>query len=68
MIADQRYDQIMLGQTAEFSVAISRQLVDQFADVSGDKSPLHVSDEYARSTSFGERVVHGALISSFFRD
>jgi NAD(P)-dependent dehydrogenase (short-subunit alcohol dehydrogenase family) len=42
-------------------VRISVEDMDLFAAASGDVNPLHVSQEYARSTPFGERVVYGAL-------
>ncbi len=32
-----------------------------FAAASGDRNPLHLSDEYARKTPFGEPVVYGML-------
>ena len=32
-----------------------------FADVSGDRNPLHLDAEYARGSAFGERVAHGVL-------
>lgn len=66
MIAELSYAKIVLGQTAEFSVTITESLVTEFTTVSGDISPLHVSDEYAVTTPFGKRVVHGLLIGSFF--
>jgi len=38
----------------------SHDLLERFAASSGDFSPLHMSDSYARATPFGQRVVHGA--------
>ncbi len=35
-----------------------------FAGVSGDFNPMHTDAEYAKSTQFGQRVAHGALIFS----
>jgi len=35
-----------------------------FAGLSGDFFPLHVDEEFAKSTPFGRRVAHGALIFS----
>src|SRR5262249_16762839 len=32
-----------------------------FSAVSGDRNPLHLSEEYAERTSYGQRVVFGAL-------
>jgi acyl dehydratase len=32
-----------------------------FAGISGDLNPMHVNEEYARTTPFGARVAHGLL-------
>ena len=50
----------------EFSVKITESLVNDFAKISGDYSPLHMDIEYASTTSFKKRVVHGMLLASFF--
>lgn len=36
-----------------------------FAGVTGDRFPLHTSEEFARSTPFGTRVAHGLLGLTF---
>ena len=38
----------------------------KIAKISGDYSPIHMDIEYASTTSFKKRVVHGMLLASFF--
>ncbi len=35
--------------------------IHAFAELSGDRNPLHLDDSYASATPFGGRVAHGAL-------
>ena len=60
------YDEIEIGLKKEFSVEITESLVNEFARISGDHSPIHMNNEYASTTSFKKRVVHGMLLASFF--
>lgn len=57
---------LKLGQTAEFVVEITAELVERFAELSGDRNPLHMDEAYARTTPAGERIAHGLLGASFF--
>jgi acyl dehydratase len=41
------------------SITVTGEMIDKYADVSGDHTPLHVDDAYARKSHFGERVAHG---------
>jgi NAD(P)-dependent dehydrogenase (short-subunit alcohol dehydrogenase family)/acyl dehydratase len=46
------------GQT---SISFTEQDLVVFSEASGDRNPLHLSQEYARSTSYGQPVVFGCL-------
>lgn len=53
-----------LGKIAEFSKTISESDVYLFAGISGDLNPLHVNEEFAKTTKFKKRIAHGMLSSS----
>ena len=59
------FDEIDIGLTKEFQIIITESMVNNFANVSGDFSPIHIDEEYAKTTSFGKRVAHGMLLASF---
>tara|TARA_A100001037_G_C15033777_1_gene582230 strand:- start:310 stop:741 length:432 start_codon:yes stop_codon:yes gene_type:complete len=59
------FDQIEIGLTKEFNITITQSLVDDFAKISGDFSPIHTNEEFAKTTKFGRKIVHGMLLSSF---
>tara|TARA_A100001037_G_C14779869_1_gene469875 strand:- start:140 stop:571 length:432 start_codon:yes stop_codon:yes gene_type:complete len=59
------FEQIEIGLTQEFVLTITQSMVDDFAKISGDFSPLHMSDDYAKSTKFEKKIIHGMLLASF---
>ena len=60
------FDDITIGTKKKFNVTITEEVVNDFAKLSGDYNPLHMNKEFAASTSFKKRVVHGMLLASFF--
>ncbi|MGB9950881.1 CBS domain-containing protein [Haloarcula sp. Atlit-7R] len=56
--------QVAVGDTVEFSKSLTEQDVQTFAEVSGDTNRLHLDADYAVSTRFGRRIVHGTLVGS----
>ena len=60
------FDEIELGMQKSFKVDISKNMLDAFGRDTGDHNPLHMSEEYASSTSFKKRVCSGMFLSSFF--
>lgn len=53
-----------VGQSATISKAFSQQDVQKFAELSLDINPIHLNKEYAKTTIFGNSIVHGFLYGS----
>jgi 3-hydroxybutyryl-CoA dehydratase len=53
-----------VGTRAESIRTITDADIIQFADVSGDRNPVHLDAEYASQSLFGDRIVHGFLTGS----
>jgi NAD(P)-dependent dehydrogenase (short-subunit alcohol dehydrogenase family)/acyl dehydratase len=51
---------LKVGLAAEFEREISEADVREFGNQSGDLNPLHLDAEYARTTTYERRIVHGA--------
>ena len=60
------FDEIELGMQKSFKVDISKNMLDAFGRDTGDHNPLHMSEDYASSTSFKKRVCSGMFLSAFF--
>ena len=56
---------LALGMTVSIQNTVAEQDVVDFARVSGDHNPLHMNDEYAKTTQFKGRIAHGALTASY---
>ena len=55
---------LKVGDAAEVSKTIADEDVRAFAELTGDRNPVHLDDEYAASTRFGRRIAHGMLGAS----
>jgi 3-hydroxybutyryl-CoA dehydratase len=56
--------ELAVGESAEFAKTISESDVYLFAGITGDLNPVHVDEEFAKTTRFGARVAHGPLTFS----
>ncbi|WP_310391670.1 MaoC family dehydratase [Hymenobacter sp.] len=52
---------LALGDTASLRKTITDADVRQFAELSLDSNPLHLDEEYAARSRFGQRISHGLL-------
>ena len=59
-----RFDELSVGQTAVISETITDSHITRFADLSGDRNPLHLDDAWAAKTRFGGRIAHGAFTAA----
>ncbi|HKR88063.1 MAG TPA: MaoC family dehydratase [Phenylobacterium sp.] len=59
------FEDLTEGQSAEMTRVASAAVVEAFAEVSGDVNPVHLDEAYARTTSFGGRIAHGALAAAY---
>lgn len=64
-VSSMTFESIKLGQTVQFEIKIDEITLNDFAKLSGDYNPLHMNDDYAKSTKFGKRVCHGMLLASY---
>ena len=60
-----KYDDIELSTVKFTEVEVTRECVDLFAQASGDTNPIHMDEEYAKTTRFGGCIAHGMLSAGF---
>ena len=56
-----KFEEIEVGQSAEFTKSISDEDVMSFAKITGDFNPVHVDEVAASNSQFGGRIAHGML-------
>jgi len=54
---------IKIGDSASLTKRFHAEEVKLFSELSLDKNPVHLNSEYASTTRFKRRIVHGILVS-----
>jgi acyl dehydratase len=52
---------VTVGQRASRRLTLTPEHVEKFAEISGDRNPLHFDESFAAATTFGRLVVQGGL-------
>lgn len=60
-----KFEDMSVGMTHQTEHVITEKDIELFAEVSGDRNPLHMDEEFAKKTPFGQRIAHGALTASY---
>jgi 3-hydroxybutyryl-CoA dehydratase len=58
------FEDLSLGMTERLIKTVSSSDVVGFAEVTGDRNPIHLSEHFAAKTSFGTRIAHGLYTAS----
>jgi 3-hydroxybutyryl-CoA dehydratase len=56
---------LSVGLSASMSKTVTVQDIELFAQVSTDTNPVHLDDEFAKTTLFKGRIAHGMLSAGF---
>lgn len=58
------FEDLSVGLTERLSKVIDASDVVGFAEVTGDRNPIHLSEHFAAKTPFGTRIAHGLYTAS----
>jgi 3-hydroxybutyryl-CoA dehydratase len=58
------FEDLSLGMTERLSKTIASSDVVGFAQVTGDRNPIHLSEHFAAKTQFKKRIAHGLYTAS----
>ena len=58
------FEDLTLGQTERLAKTVASSDVVGFAEVTGDRNPIHLSEHFAAKTPFGTRIAHGLYTAS----
>ena len=59
------FEDLSVGQEASLSKTVTEADIAAFAEISGDKNPVHLDAQYAAGTMFKKRIAHGMLSAAY---
>jgi 3-hydroxybutyryl-CoA dehydratase len=58
------FEDLSVGMRESYSKVVKASDVVGFAEISGDRNPIHLSEHFAAKTPFGGRIAHGLYTAS----
>ena len=58
-------DELSVGQQAVFAKTVTEADIVGYAGITGDMNPVHINEEFAKTTMFKTRIAHGMLSAGF---
>ena len=59
------FEDLTVGMEASYRRAVTEADIIGFAEITGDKNPVHLDAAYAAGTLFKERIAHGMLSAGY---
>jgi 3-hydroxybutyryl-CoA dehydratase len=59
------FEDLEVGMEASVAKTVSESDIIRFAEITGDKNPIHIDAEYAASTVFKAPIAHGMLTAGY---
>ncbi len=58
------FEDVSIGMRESYAKDVKSSDVVGFAEISGDRNPIHLSEHFAAKTPFGGRIAHGLYTAS----
>lgn len=58
-------EDLEVGMSGSYAKTVTETDIVMYAGISGDANPVHLNDEYAKTTMFEGRIAHGMLSAGF---
>ena len=58
-------EELQIGQSDTYERIVTEKDIEDFAKISGDNNPVHLDEDFAKTTIFKGRIAHGMLAASF---
>ncbi len=66
MLKQSSLEKIKVGMEASAIQKMTDEKIKLFADISGDKNPIHLDEEFAKNSIYKKRIAHGMHYASLF--
>ncbi|CBL46953.1 MaoC-like dehydratase [gamma proteobacterium HdN1] len=63
-LENKTYDELSVGDSASFSRTLTQEDILLYAYVSGDYNPVHIDEEYAKTTQYKGTIAHGMFYAA----
>ncbi|MBL4801268.1 MAG: MaoC family dehydratase [Emcibacter sp.] len=58
-------EELEMGQSYSTVNVVTDEDIIKFSEVTGDVNPIHLDDDYAKNSIFGERIAHGMISAGY---